>query len=78
MISRKFVRWATIGLRKHQKIEDERFLYWCDVKGMLVWSEMAAAYQYSDEAVTEFTKEWMEIVPAELQSSVHHHVDTDE
>ncbi|MDD6325080.1 MAG: glycoside hydrolase family 2 TIM barrel-domain containing protein [Lachnospiraceae bacterium] len=50
------------GLRKHQKIEDERFLYWCDVKGMLVWSEMAAAYQYSDQAVTEFTREWMEIV----------------
>ena len=22
------------GLRKHQKTEDERFLYWCDVKGM--------------------------------------------
>lgn len=50
------------GLRKHQKIEDERFLYWCDVKGMLVWSEMAAAYQYSDRAVQEFTEEWMEIV----------------
>lgn len=50
------------GLRKHQKIEDERFLYWCDVKGMLVWSEMAAAYQYSDYAVQEFTAEWMEIV----------------
>ena len=28
------------GLRKHQKTEDERFLYWCDVKGMLVWSEV--------------------------------------
>lgn len=50
------------GLRKHQKIEDERFLYWCDVKGMLVWSEMAAAYQYSDYAVSEFVSEWMEIV----------------
>lgn len=50
------------GLRKHQKIEDERFLYWCDVKGMLVWSEAAAAYQYSDYAVTEFITEWMEIV----------------
>lgn len=50
------------GLRKHQKTEDERFLYWCDVKGMLVWSEMAAAYQYSDYAVEEFAKEWMEIV----------------
>ena len=50
------------GLRKHQKLEDERFLYWCDVKGLLVWSEMGAAYHYSDGAVEEFTKEWMEIV----------------
>lgn len=50
------------GVRKHQKIEDERFLYWCDVKGLLVWSEMGAAYRYSDAAVEEFTKEWMEIV----------------
>lgn len=50
------------GLRKHQKIEDERFLYWCDKKGMLVWSEAAAAYQFSDYAVAEFTREWMDIV----------------
>ena len=50
------------GLRKHQKTEDERFLYWCDVKGMLVWSEVASAYQYTDYAVAEFTIEWMEIV----------------
>ena len=50
------------GLRKHQKTEDERFLYWCDVKGMLVWSEMASAYDFSDYGVEEFTREWMEIV----------------
>lgn len=50
------------GLRKHQKTEDERFLYWCDVKGMLVWSEVPAAYQFTDYAVTEFTAEWVEIV----------------
>ena len=50
------------GLRKHQKIEDERFLYWCDVKGMLVWSEMAATYEYSDNAVEEFAQEWIKIV----------------
>lgn len=50
------------GLRKHQKTEDERFLYWCDVKGMLVWSEVAAAYRFTDYAVCEFTREWMEIV----------------
>ncbi len=50
------------GVRKHQKTEDERFLYWCDVKGVLVWSEMASAYRYSDDAAAEFTQEWMEIV----------------
>lgn len=50
------------GVRKHMKIEDERFLYWCDKKGLLVWSEMAAAYEFNDNAVEEFTKEWMEIV----------------
>ncbi|MBE5844727.1 MAG: glycoside hydrolase family 2 [Butyrivibrio sp.] len=50
------------GLRKHMKTEDERFLYWCDVKGMLVWSEMAACYDFDDEAVSNFTDEWTQIV----------------
>ncbi|MDR1637607.1 MAG: glycoside hydrolase family 2, partial [Treponema sp.] len=50
------------GVRKHQKIEDERFLYWADVKGLLVWSEAAAAYEFTDAAVSAFTREWMEIV----------------
>lgn len=50
------------GVRKHQKTEDERFLYWCDVKGLLVWSEVPAAYRFGDDAVERFTKEWMEIV----------------
>jgi beta-galactosidase/beta-glucuronidase len=50
------------GVRKHQKIEDERFLYWADVKGLLVWSEAAAAYEFTDAAVSGFTREWMEIV----------------
>ncbi|UUZ92411.1 glycoside hydrolase family 2 [Paenibacillus sp. P25] len=50
------------GVRKHQKIEDARFLYWCDRKGPLVWSEMAATYEFSDLAVQQFTQEWTEIV----------------
>jgi beta-galactosidase/beta-glucuronidase len=50
------------GVRKHQKIEDERFLYWADVKGLLVWSEMAAAYEFSGAAQENFTREWMEAV----------------
>ncbi len=50
------------GLRKHQKIEDNRFLYWCDKKGLLVWSEMASAYSFSDDGMAMFTNEWMEVV----------------
>ena len=50
------------GARKHQKIEDERYLYWCDVKGLLVWSEMAACYAYDNRAAERFTAEWTRIV----------------
>ncbi|ASK64394.1 glycoside hydrolase family 2 [Virgibacillus phasianinus] len=50
------------GVRKHQKIEDERFLYWADKKGLLVWSEMAATYEFNDEAVENFTKEWLDVI----------------
>ncbi|MCR5835801.1 MAG: beta galactosidase jelly roll domain-containing protein [Lachnospiraceae bacterium] len=50
------------GVRKHQKTEDERFLYWCDHKGLLVWSEVGAAYRFDDDAVEDFTNQWMEIV----------------
>lgn len=50
------------GLRMHQKTEDERFLYWCDVKGMLVWSEAPSAFLYSDYAADEFMREWLEQV----------------
>lgn len=50
------------GLRIHQKIEDPRFLYWCDRLGMLVWAEAANAYVYSDRAVDMLTREWMAAV----------------
>ncbi|WP_123041158.1 glycoside hydrolase family 2 protein [Cohnella candidum] len=50
------------GVRKHMKIEDERFLYWADVKGLLVWSEMPATYTFNDSAVDNFTREWLDIV----------------
>lgn len=48
------------GARKHQKLEDPRYLYWCDRLGLLVWGEMANAYEYSEEYVHRFTKEWQE------------------
>lgn len=50
------------GLRIHQKIEDPRFLYWCDRLGVLVWAEAANAYVYSDRAAEMLTREWLEAV----------------
>jgi len=50
------------GVRKHQKAEDPRFLYWCDKLGMLLWSEAANAYEYSEAYVRRFTQEWQEII----------------
>ncbi|MGX7030413.1 glycoside hydrolase family 2 protein [Vagococcus zengguangii] len=50
------------GCRKHQKVEDPRFLYWADKLGYLVWGECASAPSYSNEAVNRLTCEWMEII----------------
>lgn len=50
------------GIRKHQKVEDERFLYWCDVKGVLVWSEMANCYNFDGNSLQRFTNEWIKVV----------------
>jgi beta-galactosidase/beta-glucuronidase len=50
------------GLRLHQKVEDPRFLYWCDRLGVMAWSEMASAYQFSDLAIERFVREWLEVM----------------
>ncbi|KKI92387.1 glycoside hydrolase family 2 [Bacillus sp. SA1-12] len=50
------------GCRKHQKVEDPRFLYWADTLGFLVWGECAASPSFSEDAVARLTKEWIEIL----------------
>jgi beta-galactosidase/beta-glucuronidase len=50
------------GARKHQKLEDPRYLYWADKMGLLVSSEMANAYLFDDGYVQRFTREWTEAV----------------
>lgn len=50
------------GARKHQKIEDPRYAYWCDKLGLLVWAEMPNAYAYSEEYVRRIASEWQEAV----------------
>jgi beta-galactosidase/beta-glucuronidase len=50
------------GARKHQKVEDPRWLYWADRLGFLVWGEMANAYTYSPEYVGRISAEWRQVV----------------
>ena len=50
------------GVRKHQKIEDPRFLYWADHLGLLVWEEMPSAYRYTQRSVERLTREWIDVL----------------
>ena len=50
------------GARKHQKVEDPRWLYWADHLGFLVWGEMANFHQDSPSARRRLKAEWCEAV----------------
>jgi beta-galactosidase/beta-glucuronidase len=50
------------GVRKHQKIEDPRYLYWADKLGLLVWEEMPSAYRFTRKAIARMVREWMEAI----------------
>ena len=54
------------GVRKHQKIEDPRYLYWCDRLGLLVWEEMPSAYRFTARSVRRLQKEWEEVITRDL------------
>ena len=50
------------GVRKHQKIEDPRYLYWADKLGLLVWEEMPSAYRFTRTAIKRTVREWSEAI----------------
>jgi hypothetical protein len=50
------------GVRKHQKIESPRYLYWADRLGLLVWEEMPSAYRFTRTAIKRLVKEWGEAI----------------
>jgi len=50
------------GVRVHQKVEDPRFLYWCDRLGLVVWVEMPSAYEFASTVVSQLTREWIEVI----------------
>lgn len=50
------------GVRKHQKVEDPRYLYHADRMGLLVWSEIGAAYLYSEQYADRIYREWLDVL----------------
>ena len=54
------------GVRKHQKIESRRFLYWADTLGLLVWEEMPSAYRYTKRTIERVTREWTAVVERDV------------
>jgi hypothetical protein len=50
------------GVRKHQKIEDPRWLFFCDLYGLLVWAEMPSPYRFTASAVQRLVAEWTEAI----------------
>ena len=50
------------GVRKHQKMEDPRYLYWADKLGLVVWGEMPSAYAYNTQSIANITSEWTDFI----------------
>ena len=47
------------GVRKHQKVEDERYLYYADIMGFIVWAEMPSMYSNTENSRKVFEREWI-------------------
>lgn len=54
------------GVRKHQKIEDPRYLYWADTLGLLVWEEMPSAYRFTRTSIERLMTEWKDAIRRDI------------
>jgi hypothetical protein len=54
------------GVRKHQKIEDPRYLYWADRLGLFVWEEMPSAYRFTKTSIERVTREWAKVIDRDI------------
>jgi beta-galactosidase/beta-glucuronidase len=69
---RRDVAWAKElgfnGVRKHQKLEDPRYLAWADRLGLLVWAELPSAYAYGPTTLAQLCS----LLTAAVQRDVGH------
>jgi len=50
------------GARLHQKIEEERYLYYADKLGFLVWGEMPSTATYDESYHKDIINEWVNVI----------------
>lgn len=50
------------GVRKHQVVEDPRYLAWADRLGLLVWAELPSAYAYGSRTVRHLSDLWTRMI----------------
>jgi Glycosyl hydrolases family 2, sugar binding domain/Glycosyl hydrolases family 2, TIM barrel domain len=50
------------GVRKHNKLEDPRFLYWADRLGLFVWEELPSAYHFTEKSMSRSVQCWTEAI----------------
>ncbi|HEY0197900.1 MAG TPA: glycoside hydrolase family 2 TIM barrel-domain containing protein [Rhodanobacter sp.] len=58
-------------LRKHAKVEPQRWYYWADKLGLLVWQDMPSMWlpdDRPDEVRKEFEREWQSIIEQHVNS----------
>ncbi|MDA1206034.1 MAG: hypothetical protein O2858_00020 [Proteobacteria bacterium] len=48
--------------RKHQKIEDPRYMYWADKLGLMIWAEMPSGRIFSNTLITDLTDQWRAMI----------------
>lgn len=49
-------------IRKHVKVEPERWYYWCDKLGILVWQDMPSGNNGTDESKRQFEMELLRMI----------------
>ena len=55
---RKIKEMGFNGARKHQKIEDDRYMYLCDKIGLVMWAEFPSSFEYSSVSNENILKEF--------------------
>lgn len=56
-------------VRKHAKVEPQRWYYWADVLGLMVWQDMPSLwYPDTDDIRAQFEREWSEVITQHYNS----------